>query len=158
MAKPYSDAFKANINAVAETEAPLVLLEITHPGLAEPVRVVNDNQDIVSRGFRFVALAFQIVLPDDLEEGLPKATLAVDNVGRELTQWIEESRGGAGATVRIMQVLRSQPDVIEWDVTLDLSNVRMDAATVQGTLSYEDLLNRPAVTLFYRPETAPGVF
>lgn len=158
MAKDYSDPFKENLNAVSAAEAPLLLLEITHPGLSEPARVVNDSEDLFSGGYQYVAVAFQAVLPDDLEEGMPHATLVVDNVGRELTEWIEASRGGAGARMRMMQVLRSNPDVIEWEVTLDLSNVHMTAASVQGTLSYEDLLNRPAVTLFYRPETAPGVF
>lgn len=158
MAKQYSAPMREAINATSADDAPVLLLEIEHPGLTEPVRVVNDSEDIVSRGNTYIAVAFQAVLPDDMEEGMPQATLVVDNVGRELTQWIESSRGGAGAKVRLMQVLRSTPDVIEWDVTLDLSNVRMDAASVQGTLSYEDLLNQPAVTLFYRPETAPGVF
>lgn len=158
MAKAYSNRFKELVNATSAGEAPLLLLEISHPGLTQPARVVNDAQDIIVQGQRYVALGFQAVLPDDLEEGLPRATLVMDNVGRELTQWIESSQGGRGAQVRMLQVLRNEPDIIEWEVTLSLSNVRLDAGTIQGTLTYEDLLNRPAVTLFYRPETAPGLF
>lgn len=158
MPKNYSAAYMETVRRTSADEAPLILLDITHPGLTEPARVVNDTADVVSFGNTYTALAFDIALPDDPEEGLPRAMLAIDNVGRVLTQWIESSNGGRGAKVRIMQILRSNPNVIEWEVTLDLSNVRLDAQRITGTLSYEDLLNRPAVMLWYRPETAPGIF
>ena len=158
MPKNYSAGYQEVINATGADEAPHILLEISHPGLTEPARLINDTQDLPSNGQLFVGIPFQIVLPDDLEEGAPRATLQIDNVGRELTQWVESSGGGEDATVRIMQVLRSAPDVIEWEVTMSLSNVHMTMAVVSGTLTYDDLLNRPSVTVLFRPETAPGLF
>jgi hypothetical protein len=155
--RDYSSSARRKINATSG-EAPVVLLEITHPDLEAPIRVAQDNQDLLHQGNLFVAFAFEIDLPDDQDKQTPRASIAMDNVGRELTQWLEASDGGDGAQVRVMQVMRSDPDVVEWEVTLDLSNVSMDVRRVTGDLSFEDLLNRPGVLLRYDPQTAPGLF
>lgn len=158
MPRNYSRPYKEMINATGAGEAPLTLLEITHPDLASPVRVVNDVQDLVSNGNTFTALAFRVTLPDDLDSGQPRAQLAVDNVGRDLTSWIEASAGAAGAAVRLMQVRRSAPNTIEWEVTLDLNNVSMNMLEVSGELGFDDLLNLPGIALTYRPDVAPGLY
>lgn len=158
MARAYSAAYKSTLAAVSAPEAPLILLEIEHPALPAPVRVVSDTQNIVSNGHTFVAVPFRTVLPDDFEGQLPKARLSIDNIGRELMQWIETSAGGAGATCRFMQVMRSRQDLIEWEITTNLYNVRASFAEVSADLGYENLFNRSACALSYRPDVAPGVF
>jgi hypothetical protein len=158
MPRNYSRSFQETINRTGAPEVPRVLLEISHPGLATPVRVVNDVLDLVSNGNTYTALAFRVTLPDDLDQGQPRATIAIDNVGRDLTAWIESSAGAKGATVRFMQVMRSAPDVIEWEVTLDLNNVRMNMLEISGQLGFDDILNLPAIPLTYRPDVAPGLF
>lgn len=158
MPRNYSNAWKETTNSTGAAEAPLLMLEIEHVDLAEPIRVVNDAQDLVHNGDTFVALAFGATLPDDLEQGEPRAVLTVDNVGRELTEWLELSGGGRGATVRMIQVLRSAPDVVEWEVTMDLNDVRVNLADVSGTLTFDSLINLPGIALTYRPDVAPGIF
>ena len=153
-----SALYKRTINATSAAEVPLLLLEISHSGLTSPIRVVNDTQDLTSNGDLFIALAFRYKLPDDTEGQAPKVMLAIDNVGKEMVSWIETSAGGQGATCRIMQVLRSSPDVIEWEMTCDLHNVAINAVEVTGELGFDDLLSRPAVRLQYRPDVAPGLF
>jgi hypothetical protein len=153
----YSPHFKEKTAALSG-EAPRVLLEITHPQLGAPIRVVNDTQDLVSNGNTFIAMAFRVSLPDDFAQQLPRARIAIDNIGRELTQWLEASNGGAGAAVRMMQVMPDTPDVLECDYTLDLLNVRQNMIEVSGDLGYEDTLNRPGMVATYRPENTPGIF
>lgn len=156
--RAYSAAYKSTLAATSAPEAPLALLEITHPGLTVPVRVVNDTQNITCNGVEYIACAFRCLLPDDLENQLPKATLAVDNVGKELMQWVEVSDGGYGAQARFIQVMRSRPDLIEYEITLDLSDVKATAREVTATLGYDNIFSRPAIALRYDPFTAPGVF
>lgn len=139
-------------------EAPVYLLEITHAQLAVPIRVVNDNSDIVSNGDTYTAFAFRINLPDDVAGRLPRAQLTLDNLGRELTSWLDASNGGKGAQVRIMQVMRDAPDVIEYEITLDLIGVSQNVAEVTGTLGYDDTLNLAGLPITYRPDVAPGIF
>lgn len=158
MPRAYSAAYKSTLARTDAPEAPLHLLEISHPGLTEPVRVVNDTEDVTSNNSLFVACPFSIVLPDDLENQLPRARLSIDNVGRDLVYWIETSGGGEGASVRVMQIMRSAPDVIEFDVTLALNNVRVTMTEISGDLGFENFFARPAIALQYRPDTAPGVF
>lgn len=157
MPRNYSAHFRDRTGASSGQE-PLYLLEITHPQLAVPVRVVNDNQDLVSNGNTFTAMAFRISLPDDVAQQMPRAQLAIDNIGRELTQWLEASNGGQGAQVRVMQVMRDTPNVIEADYTLDLLNVKQTVFEVTADLGYEDTLGRPALVATYRPENTPGLF
>lgn len=156
--RDYSKSAKESLASISKPEAPVLLLEITHADLASPVRVVNDNQDIVSNAETFIGLAFRALLPDDLSQGSPRATLAIDNVGRDLTQWIESSAGGEGSTVRMMQVMRTAPDVIEWEVTMELTDVSMTENEVRGNLQFKNLINTPGITVFYRPENSPGLF
>lgn len=156
--RAYSAAYKSTLAATSAPEAPLTLLEIDHPALTQPVRVVNDTQDIESNGHLYVACPFRCTLPDDRENQLPEATLAVDNIGGDLMYWIETSGGGQGSTVRIIQVMRSRPDLVELEIAMGLFNVQVTMTEVAGKLGYEDFFNRPAVALRYDPATAPGVF
>jgi hypothetical protein len=154
---PYSSHFRERTGSTSGEE-PVYLLEITHPQLAVPVRVVRDTQDLVSNGETFIALPFEISLPDDIEGQLPRAPIRIDNIGRELTQWLDASDGGRGAQARVMLVMRDDPDVLEYDVTLDLLNVKQNGAFVTGELGYENTLALPALAASYRPDNTPAIF
>lgn len=157
MARSLSEALQRDINSASGT-APVLLLEIDHPDLPTPIRVCQDTQSIVSNGELYQALAFDCLLPDDLERQLPVATLAIDNIGREISDWIEASGGGQGATARLMIVRRDDPDVVEWEVTMDLTNTHMDQALITGRLGFDNLLAQPGCALSYRPDVAPGLY
>lgn len=158
MARAYSAEYKSTLAQVSAPEAPFIMLEIDHPELAEPVRVINDTQDLTSNGLLFIGCPFRCVLPDDYENQLPKARLSVDNIGRELMYWIETTNGGSGSTVKFMQVMRSRPDQIEWAITMNLYNVSVNMLEVSGELGFENLFSKPAINRQYRPNTASGIF
>lgn len=158
MARIYSSEFKSTLAEVSAPEAPLVLLQIDHPDLAQPVRVVNDTQDLTSNGDLYIAIPFRCTLPDDFENQLPKARLSVDNVGKDLMYWIETSGGGNGSTVTMSQVMRSRPDQIEWSITMNLYNVSCSMTEVSGELGYENLFAKKAIRVRYDPSSSPGLF
>lgn len=158
MARQYTDAFKSTLAEVNATESPLILIEINHEALDQPVRVVNDMDDIVSNSNTYVAYPFKCVLPDDYENQLPKAQIVIDNVGRELMYWIETTGGGQNSTCTFKQILRSNPDLIEWQITMNLFNVQVTMENVTAELGFENLFSKPAITRRYRPDTAPGLF
>lgn len=153
----HTEHFKKRTGASAGEE-PVVLLEITHPELLAPARVVNDNQDLISNGENFVACAFETQLPDDQAGAMPRVPIAIDNIGGELTEWMDDSKGGRGAQVRMMQVMRDTPNVIEQEFTLALLNTRQNMLQISGELGYENVLDQPALQATYTPETAPGLF
>jgi hypothetical protein len=158
MARDYSANFYKTINSIEAEEFPLLLLEIDHPDLDTPIRVVNDMQDITHLGNVFTAIAFRASLPDDREESLPKAILSIDNIDKDLVGWLELADGGVGATCRMLQIMRSDPDVIEFEITMNFTNVSMNNLEVRAELTYEDLLNRPGILYEYRPYNSPGLF
>lgn len=158
MTRPYSSQYKSKLAEVSPNEAPLILLSINHAALAQPVRVVNDMQDITSNGNLFIACPFRFVPPDDFESQLPKARLAVDNVGRDLMYWIETTSGGQGSVVTAMNVMRSRPDLIEWSITMNLYNVQVTMKEISAELGFDNLFSRPAIPMQYRPDNSPGIF
>ena len=154
----YSSGARREISKVSGDNLPLTLLEIDHADLTSPVRVVNDRAGITFETNAYVAIAFGITLPSDLQSGLPRASLAIDNVGKELVEWLESSNGGQGTTIRIVQILRSDPTTIEFDITMILSNISINATLVTGDLGFDDLMHIPAVALSYTPDVAPGLY
>lgn len=154
----YLASARQNLLATSADEPFLVLLEITHSDLAVPVRVVNDTQNLTSNGSEFIGCPFDITLPDDVSGQVPQAKLEIDNIGRDLTQWLEYSRGGQGAICRIMQVMRSDPNTIEFDMTLDLTNMVISNETVTGVLGFQNMLNRTGTIPTFTPQTAPGLW
>lgn len=158
MAQSYSPEYKSTLAAVSAPEAPIMLLEIYHPDLDRPVRVVNDSDDITSNGNLYIACQFRYVLPDDFEGQIPKAKISIDNVGKDLMYWIETSNGGNGSIVKFLQIMRSRPHTIEGEFEMELQRVSVTMKEISAELGYENLLSKPAVSMQYRPENSPGLF
>lgn len=178
-----SNAAKRNIFATSPADPWLVALEITHPDLVEPARVVNDNLDLVvvqNDGgpveVTFAKCSFRLQLFDDIDQQIPKATLSVDNIGRELTQWLEVSQGGKGAKCRILMGLRSElaaplsdftgsppvRDINTWnpweyDIRLDMSSMSIDMIEVSSDLGFKRSFMQPAVARRFDPTNSPGI-
>lgn len=158
MARNYSTAYKSTLAEVSAEETPLILLEITHPSLGTTVRICNDTIDVTSNGNLYIAMPFRCTLPDDFENRIPKASLSIDNVSKDLMQWIESSNGAKNAQVRFIQIMRSRPNTIEWEITLTMFNVKATVQEITGELGFQNLFSKPAISIQYRPENSPGVF
>lgn len=158
MPKEYSAQYKSTLAEVSAEESPLILLEIDHPELTQPVRVVNDMTDVTSNGDIYIAFPFRCVLPDDFENQLPKARLSIDNVSRDLMFWIETTGGGQGSTATFKQIMRSNPNLIEWQIQMSLFNVTVNMQEISAELGFENLFGKPAVTFKYRPDNSPGLW
>lgn len=154
---PPGERFKRAQRDLSPRDVVLTALEITHPDLPSPVRVVNDAEDRTVGGETYVALRFDARLADDVEGRAPRAELVVDNIGRPLVQWIEAAGGGAGATVRAMQFVAGI-DEVEWEVNVKASDIHVGQTQVRIALGYEFLLGRKAVRVRHDPETSPGIF
>ena len=156
--RPADIRYQRALREAAPADRLLTALEISHPAIAQPVRVINDTQGRAIEGNDYVALRFDARLADDIAGQAPQAELAIDNVGRALTQWIEATGGGAGASVRVMQVLDIDDPPVEWEVTLDVAGMAVDQERVTARLGFDPLLGRAAVTLRHDPQTSPGLF
>lgn len=149
-----SPAMETAIAAEESDECPLVLVTIEHDDLPEPIRVVNNIEDIVSNGATFVGLPFEIELPDEGERP-GEARIRVDNVDRRIVKAVRSIQTPPDVTVQV--ILASQPDVIDMEITgLKLRDTTTDAAAVTGYLRFEDLTVEPVAAMI-TPARFPGL-
>ena len=134
----------------------LMLLTLSHPSYPT-IRLVNNNEDIVSRTNTFTALAMKIALPADDGESIPKMQIVLDNVPLEL---MDEFRSTTTpANVVIEAILRSRPDVVEISITdLLLSNIQYDNRRITCSLALNDFFNQRIPGELYSPQLYPGMF
>lgn len=135
----------------------LVLLTLSHPSFSPPIRVVSNTEDVVSRGETFVAYPFDIVMPDEQDRSLPRATLSIDNVSKEIGQAIRLI--DSPVVVTIEAVRAEDPDTVEVAFSnFLLRSVRVDAGSVSGELEMEDLSREPYPSGHFTPAEFPGLF
>ncbi len=135
----------------------LVLLTITHDDLTTPIRVVNNNEDITSRGDLFVAFPFEIILPDSKNDSSPRSRLVIDNVTAEIATAIRSITSAPLAAIEL--IMASDPDTVEKSYTVfRLHNVQWTAMQMSAELIIEFLETEPYPALKFTPNYFPGLF
>lgn len=145
----------ASIHAVNTAEVWLVLLTISGSGMTT-IRVVNNTADITSRGQVYQAFPFEIILPTEDGDNVPRASLRIDNVDRQIVEAVRQIQTPPQVTIEV--IMASAPDTPEVSfANLVLRNVTYDAGYVQGELAYESIFTE-AVTYTMTPSRFPGLF
>lgn len=145
------------INASQTDQVFLVLLEITHSELTTPIRVVNNNESIISNGNTYYASAFNFSFPAQEEGTIKNSTLTIGNVDREIVRTIRSISTPPNVTASV--VLASDPDVLEMGpFTFQLTDVGYNRDTVTGSLVFENYLRSNIGTIRYKNTTFPGLF
>lgn len=151
-----SPAAVASLTTENTEEVWLVTLTIRHDSLATPIRVVNNNEDVVSGGHTYIGLPFAIELPGEDAEEPGTASIQIPNVDREIVAAGRSIFGPAACDIRV--VLASQPDTVEVEfVGLTLRDMEWDTSTVRGRLRFETIVTEP-LTLTITPGRFPGLF
>lgn len=157
MSRTLSATARAAIFAQQTDQVFLALLTLTHASLPGPIRVVNNMVDIVSRGDTFIGYPFQIALPGESEDELPRVQVMIDNVDRTLVEAVRTLTSPPTLTLEI--VLASAPDTVEaGPFPFSLRNVEYDAHVITGDLAFEDVLNEGFPQHSFTPNHFPGVF
>lgn len=142
--------YKSSIN-----EAFFTLLTFT-PTTGPVLRVVNNNEDVVSRGIAYAAFPFSIVLAASDGETIPTLTVTIDAIDQQIIELIREFEDPPAVKLEI--VLSSSPDTVEKTVDfLRLIDVQYDAYTVTGRLQQDNFLNLPAVDSIYSGNEFPDL-
>ncbi|QQS08663.1 MAG: DUF1833 family protein [Phycisphaerales bacterium] len=136
----------------------LFLLTLSHPQLLQPIRVVNNNEDVTSDGFVYQRFPFDVHMPPENEDAPPKVNLRVAGADRTLVQAVR-SLSGEAMTAELSVVLASSPDTIEaGPLEFKLRDVTYEAAIVEGSLQFEDFLSEPYPADKLTPDKFPGLF
>ena len=152
-----SNAFRTSAFSPEVDDIWIILLTITHANLSDSIRVANNLEPIISNSATYNACPFDIKLPNDLDEGVPGATLRINNVSQDVVIAVREI--DTPAIVNIQIVLASNPDLVEIEyLGLELRNVRGDAGSIEGVLGYDDLLLEAFPIGSFGPSYFPGLF
>lgn len=159
MARSVSTTIIEAMNAQTTGEAFLYLLEVTHSAF-DPVRVVNNTEEITSDGNVYLPFPFSIILPPEDDEIRPLLRVAFDNVSQEI---INELRTVAGLNERIKGTVKvivaSDPDdiIASWE-NFNMENVRYTDSIVTFDLTLENFLSEPFPSASFTPARFPGLF
>lgn len=166
MSRSLSTRARNAMFAQQTSEVFIVLLTISHPSFDDDIRVSSDPfellpianvRGVVSRSKEYVFIPFDIILPQQDDTNVARATLSVDNIGREIVSAVRTA--DSAVNVKIEVVLASDVDTPE--ISLDgfqLSSVSYDAFTVSGELSMEYYDLEPFPSLRFTPPDFPGIF
>ena len=155
-----SATFKAAVNAQNTDAAFLVELTIAHSSITT-LSFVNARQDVSTLGATFTAFPFEITLPADFDDELPRVQISIDMIDQSI---IAELRGLVGPPTISIQVVLADDDTLVYDTIeagpfeLALRHINYDDMVITGDLQSEDLLNEPFPGWFYTPQTAPGLW
>lgn len=158
MPRTLSSDMLRDMNAHETGEAILVLIRIDHEDLPSPLLITSDAVDTISNGDTYVSYPFQLVIPDEPEDGRsPRASVQVANVDREI---LASLRSIGGAPRFDLSIIRgSAPDVIEarWP-GFRLIEATYDSLYVKGDLSLDDILQMEYPADNYYPIWFPALF
>lgn len=123
------------------------LLTISHPDLAQPIRVCDYEVDITSKDPDpphadriFQAFRFTCSLPEDTHENAPKMQITIYNVTGQIYAALAPLV--KSPTVRLEVIYDRYPDDIELSCPdFELTTVQFNALTITGELSVDDFLN-----------------
>lgn len=163
MSRPVSDPFRRAVDRPETDEVLITLVTVDHPDLAGgPLRLSSDEVDTVSRGETYVARAFSILPPDDVDGRQRPARFSVPVV---------RAPGGAGDPVAVLRqietpptitielVLASQPDVVDvsWP-NLELTDFDVEAEILSGSLRRKQVAGVGVPYKRFTPALVPGLF
>lgn len=167
MSRSLSSVLRSALYARETGEAVIALITFSHDDLPEPVRICTGgiqedplDPDVYitpSRGNDYLFVPVDVLLPEDIADGDPKSSLAIDNVDRDLIDTIRSIE--EGATVLLEIVLASDPDTVEIAFPeLKMVTADYDRDEIVVDLTIDALLTEPYPGDSFTPAGFPSIF
>lgn len=173
MPDPVLSAALKEAYAIARTDEVIYhTIELWHPAFTAPIRVVRDYVAIDARieagaardaGLivPFTPYAFNVVPPDQSATALPRSTIEIDNVSREIQAQIDAAVMQGDPVTMIYRTYLSGELTVgpENDPPLEMELISIGANPVRitATAGFANLLDRRFPALDYELETFPGL-
>ena len=136
----------------------LTLLTFSHATLPTPIRLVNDRRPL-TYGQSYIALPFEMTLPDDLEERIPNVEVKIDNIGRELVTLLRSTSEIVAVDVEVVRVQNGTVTSELGPLDFSLLDAKITPQTITLSIGYAiDILNEQATKEIFNPGTAPALF
>lgn len=156
MSNQLTPALLAQLFAQESSDPFLTLVTLTHDDF-DPIRLVNNSVDIISRGNTFMAFPMRIRFPIDDGETARDFTIDFDNVSLELITEIRSVTDPIG--VKIEMILASMPDVVQIvQDELQILTLQYTATALSAKVILDNFLNTAMTSESYGPTNFPGIF
>ena len=157
MSNELSPELLAQIFAQNSDDPFLTLVTLDHELMDEPIYLVNNTKNIISRGITFRAFPMKIRLPVDDGETVRDFQIDFDNASLEL---IEEIRSVTSSiNVKIEMILASIPDVVQMSQEdLLINSITYNAQRISAKIILDNFLNVELTSEKYSPTNYPGIF
>lgn len=134
-----SATLTAAATAQRTSEIILDFIVFSHPDLVTPLRFVNNKEDVVRGGDTYEGFNFEAILPDNVPDRSPLATIKVENIDRQMVEAIRTLSGLKQITITINQALYSTPDTTErGPYEFILFDVDYDRKFISGRMGYDN--------------------
>jgi hypothetical protein len=149
-------ATKQLLEKVESDHEIVVLIELRHPQIGEPIRLANSLVAITSKGEEYIAFPFTLDFPD-IPGSSSKGRITVQNVDRRIGLFLQSLR--SPPMIEIMVVASN-----DWDTwllhvrKLWLRNIRGDAITVSADIDTWDFSTEPWPSKRVTQSRFPAVF
>lgn len=135
----------------------LVLLTISHPDMPQPIRLVNNTEDVVSNGETYSAFPFKITLPADDGEKMHEVPIELDNASLELIETLRSITDPLD--VNLKMILGSIPDDIQMEMgELKIGSIIYNKDRITGKMYQDNFMNSALTSEKYTPKNFPGLF
>ena len=150
MNETLQDAIKEAFVLAPASKVILHTLEIRQTGVQSPVYIVQSRRGITAtdedgNAHYFEPVGFQFSLPPSNEEGVQNLSIAIDNIGRVVSDFIETARQ-TNTTVEIVYRPYLSDDLtqpqMDPPLVLFLKEVQITAAQVTGRATFMDIVNK----------------
>lgn len=140
-----------------ESEDPfLTLVTLSHANFST-IRLVNNYDDVTSRGHVYTAYPFRINMPPDDGESAKTAQIEIDNTTLEFIDEIRSST--TPIDVKIEMILASKPNIVQLELPmLKTGSVVYNTQSLVVTLVMDGFLQTSLDAERYTPSLYPGLF
>lgn len=134
----------------------LTLVTLSHSNFGT-VRLVNNTENIISRGEEYQAFPFKFRLPVDDGETAREVSIEFDNVSLELLDEIRSA--STNIDVKLEMILASIPDEVQYSIDeLKIQGVNYNKSKITAQLFLDNFLNTAMTSETYTPTLYPGLF
>jgi len=138
--------------------------EITHTDLDPPLRFVNNVEDISVNGVVYTAVGFDLVLPEEKDEGFSRASITINNADQWFTSTLRSLSGEFKIEIALVSATDESADPPEFNevevsfLPMRILDIEYDAMKVVGNLSYESVADKRFPNDSFDPYNFPGLF
>lgn len=155
-----SESFKSETFKRHSAEVALELLEIIDSNLAEPIRLVNNTENITSGGNLYKARWFEVPRAPDLGGDPGETNAMIDNVDLVISALLDQIPDvkESYSVLRWSLILASNPDQVEKTEEYEIKDYELDATNLSLSIVRDNFFTEQYPAHKATPASHPGAF